>query len=358
MFSHTAVLNELGGLYGVSYGVRSSLDQGIPEDEKATDYQTRKELYGTNQLPLPPVNPLYQHMIDALGDEMLIILIIGGIVSIITGSIQHPDSGWIEGVSILIAVLIVVMVGSLNNWNQEKSFLKLASSLKGAPVTMLRHGKQDTFDQDDIMVGDIIFLNPGSMIPADGLLIDNTSIKVNESALTGESDELTKNKAHPFMSAGTELTDGSCSMLVTAVGVNSAKGKLMSNLVQEQEPTKLQLRLEVTAKMVGYIGLTCAIATFIALLIRLIINIETPPHFNEDGELYTWAGSWSEIINYFIIAVTIVVVAIPEGLPLSLTLSLAYSMAKMRDDQNLVKVLSACETMGNATAISLIRLVL
>jgi Ca2+-transporting ATPase len=351
MFGNPAVYFELGGLYGLSYRLRSSLDHGLKNDEKDDDYKLRKELYGTNSLPLPPCNPFWRHCLDSIGDPMLIILIIAGCVSVVTGSLQHAaEGGWIEGVAILLAVAIVVFVSSLNNSHQEKAFLKLAATLKGARVTALRHGEQASYEQDEILVGDIVFLNPGAMIPADGVLIDNTTVRVNESALTGESDEIAKSKNDPFMSAGTELADGSCSMLVTATGINSAKGKLMKSIAQAQEQTNLQVRLEHTAKLVGYIGLFCACATFIALLIRWFVSI-SQHQFDSDGELMTYSDSWDKIIDYFIISVTIIVVAIPEGLPLAVTVSLSYSMGKMRDDQNLVKVLSACETMGNVTAI-------
>jgi magnesium-transporting ATPase (P-type) len=271
--------------------------------------------------------------------------------SIHIGCISHlEEGGYIEGLAILLAVLIVVLVSSLNNWSQQRAFLKLASTLKGAKVTTLRHGQQIALEQDEILVGDIVFLNPGAMIPADGILIDNTTVKVNESALTGESDEIVKDKLSPQLSAGTELADGSCSMLVTATGINSAKGKLMKSIAQEQEQTNLQERLEHTAKLIGYIGLFCAVATFVALVIRWFIAIQQHK-FDEDGELMTYKDSWDKIIDYFIISITIIVVAIPEGLPLAVTVSLSYSMNKMRTDQNLVKVLSACETMGNVTAI-------
>jgi len=351
MFGNTAIFFELGGLYGLSYRLRSSLGHGLIDDEQIDDYKLRKELYGTNHLPLPPCDPIWHHVLEALGDPMLIILIIAGCVSVVTGSLQHAaEGGYIEGLAILFSVAVVVFVGSFTNWNQQRSFLRLASTLKGAKITILRHGTQNVYNQDDIFVGDIIFLNPGAMIPADGVLIDNTTIRVNESALTGESDEIVKNKDDPFMSAGTELADGSCSMLVTATGINSTKGKLMKSLAQNQGPTNLQVRLAQIAKLSGYIGLFCAVITFVALVIRWIISIQTHK-FDDEGELMTYKGSWNKIIDYFIISVTIIVLAVPEGLPLAITISLSYSMSKMREDQNLVKVLSACETMGNVTAI-------
>ena len=344
MFGKPEVFVEMGGLLGLSYALRSDITGGIREDEKSENYATRTELYGTNELPLPPVHSILEHAMEALSDPMLIILIVAGCVSIAANTANHPKNGWIEGLAILIAVFLVTVVSAWNNYSQEVAFMKLAASLKGAKVTILRGKTQAAYEQDDILIGDIVSLNPGSMIPADGILIDQTTLRVNESALTGEPDECIKNSAYPFLSAGTEVVDGCGQMLVTAVGLNSAKGKLMNSLAQAQSQTNLQKRLEDTATFIGYIGLVCACATFIALVIRWIIFCETDPD-------YSYSDDWTDIIQFFIISVTIIVVAIPEGLPLAVTVSLAYSMAKMRHDQNLVKVLSACETMGNATAI-------
>jgi len=344
MFGKFPIYVELGGLLGLSYMLRTDTASGIREDEKESDYAKRKELYSTNELPLPPVRPIWEHALETLSDPMLIVLMIGGAVSIAANTAKHPSDGWIEGTAILISVLIVTFVSSYNNYSQEVAFLKLAASLKGAPVTIMRGHVQGTYEQEEILVGDVVSLSPGNMIPADGVMIDQTTVTVNESALTGESHELVKGPHDPFLSAGTEITSGTCNMLVTAVGINSAKGRLMSSLVQEQRPTQLQERLEQTAAIIGYIGLAASVLTFLALTIRFIVNVETK-------DSLTWKDDWTQIIDFFIISVTIIVVAIPEGLPLAVTVSLAYSMAKMRKDQNLVKVLSACETMGNATAI-------
>jgi calcium-translocating P-type ATPase len=270
---------------------------------------------------------------------MLKVLLVAGLVSIATGVYLHPSHGWIEGFAILICVAIVLFVGAFQNHKQEVEYRKLAASLKGAPSTVIRGGKTQNVEQECLLVGDIVILNPGNMIPADGIIIDNTTVKVNESALTGESDEKSKNIKDPFMAAGTELVDGSCSMLVTATGVNSAKGKLMANLATAPESTDLQKRLERSEKLAGYLGLCCGVFCFTALLIKFAVG---KPDWKED---------WSKIIQFFITSISIVLCSIPEGLPLAVTISMAYSMQRMRDDQNLVKVLSACETMGNVTTI-------
>ncbi len=339
MFHNFPLYVELGGLLGIAYLLRTDTSGGLRQDEESSEYGRRRELFMTNEYPLPPVRPMLTHLAEAFADGMLKILILAGVVSIVASSVKHPTDGWVEGFAILVCVFIVAYVSAYNNHKQEVAYQELASSLKGSKVSVVRGGKELSIDPDLLLVGDIVRLNPGSMVPADGLVIDQTSVRVNESSITGESDERIKNFYDPYLSAGTELVDGTCSMLVTAVGVNSAKGKIMSSLARKQEYTKLQIRLAAAEKLAAYIGFVCGCGTFLALLISFFAS---NPDYNAE---------WDRIVEIFIISITVVIVAIPEGLPLAVTVSMAYSMAKMRADQNLVKVLSACETMGNATAI-------
>ena len=340
MQHHTPIFIEMGGLHGLAYALRTDTQGGLRDDERDTEYAKRRGLYLSNEYPLPHVRPFYVHMLENFQDPMLQVLVVAGIISIAAGSYQHPSTGWIEGLAILICVAVVVLVAAYNNHKQETSYRDLVASLKGSSVSVVRGGKQISMDQDLLLVGDLVFLNPGSMIPADGVIADQTTVRVNESSITGESDEKVKNlTSDSFLSAGTELVEGSCSMLVTATGINSAKGKIMLSLSSSQAFTKLQMRLAEVAKLAAYIGFTCGSAALIALLIKFFA--EKPDYSSE----------WVRIIDIFIICITIVIVAVPEGLPLAVTVSMAYSMNRMRQDQNLVKVMSACETMGNATTI-------
>lgn len=195
------------------------------------------------------------------------------------------------------------------------------------------------------MVGDIVVLNAGDKVPSDGLLVTGSDVTVNESALTGESDD--KKKSHDeegdvFLLSGTALSTGYATMLVTAVGENSRWGKTKAKLAAETSDTPLQEKLDVLANQIGNFGMLSAGATFIALLvIRYFYKEYTDLELN----------NLEYVLKAFIMAVTIVVVAVPEGLPLAVTLSLAYSTQKMMKDNNLIRVLAACETMGNATNI-------
>jgi P-type Ca2+ transporter type 2C len=180
----------------------------------------------------------------------------------------------------------------------------------------------------------------GDMIPADSVMLDRNVVLSNESSLTGEPDDLKKSRDHDcFLLSSCLITEGEdLRALVIGIGVHSQWGKIKLNLVSEAVNTPLQDKLEEMAQQIGKLGLVFAIGTFIALVVSI---------WTRGGGNNIVNG----IVNAFIIAVTIVVVAIPEGLPLAVTIALAYSTKKMYQDQCFIRVLAACETMGNATNI-------
>lgn len=193
------------------------------------------------------------------------------------------------------------------------------------------------------MVGDVVYLGAGDRVPADGVLLQGSDVLVNESALTGESDDKSKQTdGDVFLFSGTTLVSGACTVVVIAVGPHSRWGKVRAGLAVETPETPLQAKLTVLADQIGYVGMAAAAATFVAMMIVWYLYPEA-----RDPEL----NLFEYILKAFIMAVTIVVVAVPEGLPLAVTLSLAFSTQKMMRDNNLIRVLAACETMGNATNI-------
>ncbi|KAL3138057.1 hypothetical protein ABBQ38_005290 [Trebouxia sp. C0009 RCD-2024] len=206
---------------------------------------------------------------------------------------------------------------------------------------MRRGGEQVLVPNQQIVVGDVIILQTGDKITADGVVIESNNLVVDEASLTGESEPIKKGSKDPFCRAGTTLSEGSGSILVVAVGVHTEYGKTMSLVMTESASTPLQEHLEVLATSIGKVGLAVAVVCFSVLLIRWCIQYKGFPVSRiAEGPL-----------AFFIFGVTIVVVAVPEGLPLAVTISLAYSMKKMMKDNNFVRVLAACETMGGATAI-------
>lgn len=285
---------------------------------------------------------------ESFQDTTIIILIVAAGVSLVVGLYEDPSKGWIEGAAILFAVLLVAFVTATNNYNKEKQFKILNSIKDDTKVSILRDGKIQDLHVKHLIVGDIVVLQTGDKIPADGVLISGSDITCDESALTGESDDKVKSTLPAseggdiFLLSGSTLSTGYGRMLVTAVGINSRWGRTKAQLITESVETPLQQKLNILADQIGSFGMFSAASTFIVMIAMWFLY----PESRKEGTSFI-----DYLIKTFIIAVTIVVVAVPEGLPLAVTLSLAYSTNKMMDDNNLIRILEACETMGNATNI-------
>ena len=364
----------------------------------------RVEAFGSNKVFVEEVPHFCMYVWDALKDLMVRILIVAAIVSIVLGCTvsDDPSKDWIDGVSIVIAVLVVVLVGSITDYQKEQKFHELNEvQAEGTKYKLIRKGQPEDHISDDILVGDLIMINYGDIMPADVLLIEGNGIKMDESALTGESDamkkekyekcmELLKNKENnnsklpsPLILSGTNCVEGSGKGIVIAVGDHSQKGIIRRTVdnAQEDSQTPLEAKLERIAELIGYFGIGAGIVTLVALAIRFAINftseskeykksssIETlmtaiafnyPNRLDEDNFVNNIDNDLTDpvnnvpkkILNIIILCISIVVVAIPEGLPLAVTLSLAFSIKKMMDYNNLVRKMHACETMGGANYI-------
>eukprot|EP00002_Diphylleia_rotans_P038102 TRINITY_DN8611_c0_g1_i1.p1 TRINITY_DN8611_c0_g1~~TRINITY_DN8611_c0_g1_i1.p1 ORF type:complete len:705 (-),score=160.86 TRINITY_DN8611_c0_g1_i1:207-2321(-) len=337
-----AKLKELGGVVGVARAIKSDPRKGI----RGNDVEIRYERFGRNVYPEPPVKSFWEHFKDGLDDTTVKILMGAGVLSLIFELALAEDSeerskGWIEGFAILLAVLCVGLVTAWNNYSKERQFRALNSVKNNRTIKVIRGGVQSEISIYDIAVGDVVSLDTGDHIPADGLYIQGFGLEADESVMTGESETVKKSNEHPFMLSGCQVAQGIGSMLVTGVGINSEWGRTLSMLVEEQEETPLQQKLADLAEQIGKVGLAFATLTYAVLVIRWIVDVA------DDFE----ASDLLDLLDFFLIAVTIVVVAVPEGLPLAVTISLAYSMKRMQDQNNLVRHLEACETMGGATNI-------
>ena len=331
-------------------------------------FYDRKRVFKDNRLPVKKGKNLLQLMWITYNDKVLILLSIAAAISLGVGLYQtfgtkhdaeHPPIEWVEGVAIIIAILIVVIVGSLNDWQKEQQFVKLNKKKQDRNVNVIRSGKTREISVFDVLVGDVMHLEPGDMIPVDGIFIEGHNVKCDESQTTGESDLIKKHpadevyaaienhdslrKLDPFVLSGAQVTDGVGTFLVTSTGVNSSYGKTLMSLREDPEVTPLQSKLntlaEYIAKLGGAAGLLLFVVLFIEFLVRLPNNNGTP---TEKGQ---------QFLQIFIVTVTIIVVAVPEGLPLAVTLALAFATTRMLKDNNLVRHLKACEVMGNATTI-------
>ena len=332
-------LNEAGGVKGLLELVSTHSDHGATENS----IQTRRETFGSNVLPSTPRQSFWQLFVDTFDDATLQILIVAAIVSLAIGIYDDPEVGYVEGMAILSACLVVSVVTALNDYQKETQFRELSAANDEVDVKVIRSGKFQKIPVADLVVGDLISLEAGDSIPCDGVVVQYDGLAVDESALTGEPEDIEKDfENDPFLLSGCTTVAGSTRFVTTAVGPNSQWGIIKSHLEKEQEETPLQEKLDDMAAKIGYVGMAAAAATFIAMM---WIKIFMDPEYLKDVSVFKHA------LDAFIIGVTIVVVAVPEGLPLAVTISLAYSTKQMLNDQNLIRHLAACETMGNATNI-------
>ncbi|KKA30127.1 hypothetical protein TD95_002001 [Thielaviopsis punctulata] len=338
-------------------------------------FADRKAIYGDNTLPEKKPKSILQLAWIAYNDKVLILLTIAAIVSLALGLYEtfdphrdpsDPKIEWVEGVAILVAIIVVVFVTTLNDWQMERQFTRLNKKNNDRTVKVVRAGKPCEITVWDVMVGDVMHLETGDMIPVDGIFITGHGVKCDESSATGESDLLRKvpanevyqiikeadengtvvedaEKLDPFIISGAKVNEGTGTFLVTAVGVNSTHGRTTMSLRTEQGQTPLQGKLNGLADWIAKIGGGSALLLFIVLFIRFLARL--PHNHNSPSE------KGKEFMELFITAVTLVVVAVPEGLPLAVTLALAFATTRMLKDNNLVRILKACETMGNATTI-------
>ncbi|KAI8982515.1 PMCA-type calcium-translocating P-type ATPase [Pilobolus umbonatus] len=356
-------------------------------------FTQRRRAFGANVLPESKSKSIFQLMWMAFQDKTLILLTIAAIVSLGVGLYEDiavpeydtygkriPGVKWVEGVAIIVAVLLVVLVGSVNDYQKEKQFRKLNAKKDDRAVKATRGSTVSMISIHDIQVGDVLHLEPGDIVCVDGIFIEGHNLKCDESAATGESDAVrkqnwqmcarlaqkekslsseygaknqkvapkppteSKGMPDPFIISGSKVLEGVCTYMVTSVGPNSYYGRTLMALRSEPESTPLQEKLNALAEMIAKLGSAAGLLMLIVLLIRYFVSWK-------DGVPDQPTEIVMDIMKILIVVVTIVVVAVPEGLPLAVTLALAYATQRMLKDNNLVRVLAACETMGNATTV-------
>lgn len=371
------IKNKFGGIEGISGKLKTDIHKGLTGD----DFDRRDESFGDNCKPKHKRTGFCKLFIMAMDDLMLKILLVSATISIVVSMAFADDDersiAWVEGAAILMAVLVVTSVTAWNDYKKEEQFMKLtAYSDAQNNVTALRGGEHTEINVDDIKVGDLIQIKTGMSIPADAILVKGTGVTTDESAMTGESIELKKEvleqcevrleekleeeKFHggedartnhdipsTIMLSGTQIETGEGWFMVIVVGKHSCVGKIYDKLNQEIEATPLQLKLTRIATDIGYLGMIAAAITLFVLFARFFIETGIDG-YNWNDDIGDHLKEW---FDYLLIAVTIVVVAVPEGLPLAVMIALAYSVRKMLKDMNFVKRLASCEIMGGANNI-------
>lgn len=339
-----------GGVQGIASKLPVSLDEGICTEDPSSksSISVRQRIYGFNRFTEKPARSFLTFVWEALQDLTLIILMVCAVVSIGVGiGTEGWPKGMYDGLGILISIFLVVIVTAISDYKQSLQFRDLDQEKKKIFVQVTRDGRRGKVSIYDLVVGDVVHISTGDIVPADGLFITGYSLLIDESSLSGESEPVNVYEEKPFLLSGTKVQDGSGKMLVTAVGMRTEWGKLMETLSEGGDnETPLQVKLNGVATVIGKIGLGFAVLTFLVLTVRFLVEKALKHEFT----------SWSSadaltLVDYFAIAVTILVVAVPEGLPLAVTLSLAFAMKKLMNDWALVRRLSACETMGSASCI-------
>ena len=314
----------------------------------------REEIYGSNKRSERKGVSYWYLIWIGMHDFTMILLTISATISIILGiKTEGWDDGWYDGIAIIAAILVCLNVSAINDLQKDKQFRVLNAENNRMQVTVIRDGERKLIPIDDLVAGDIVQVSAGDTVPADGIFLSGSKVKMDESKLTGESDQIEKGEKNPFIVSSTECHEGSLTMLVTAVGPNSVFGRMRTMIESEGEGfTPLQVKLARLAKQLSMVGGVMAVITVVLIVAKHLYHwMRGEGNTDVSGNPVWLSSDWSAMVDAFTTGVAILVLAIPEGLPLAVTIALAYSVKKMMKDNNLVRHLSACETMGGANTI-------
>jgi len=327
--------------------------QGLTKEQ----VEESRKAHGNNLLTPPKKTSLWRLFLEKFNDPIIRILLIAWLLSMIIAGIHCWGEGagfkaFLEPIGIFFAILLATGVGFIFEVRANKAFELLNMVDDDTLVKVIRDGNIRQISKKDVVVDDIVILETGEEVPADGTLLEAISLQVNESTLTGEpvtdktirEEDFDEESTYPsnVVMRGTTVVDGHGVMKVEQVGDATGYGKVYEGShIDNNIETPLQIQLKGLAKVISRAGYTIAGLTFVALLIKLLLSSGGMPVVDLIGD----------ILNIFMIAVTLIVVSVPEGLPMSVTLSLALSMNRMLKTNNLVRKMHACETMGAATVI-------
>jgi len=351
-------------LAALAAALRTSPTSGI-DDASESGLDARRATFGANAVPTRAATPLWRLAAAAAADPTVAVLAVAAAVSLTLelGVGDGGGDGWIEGAAILAAVGVVVGVTAVNDFQKEAQFRALAALAADPPARVLRrvggggrggavsslaaHPPTPTVvPSSSLVVGDVVIFGAGDVLPADGVCAAAARVEVDESQLTGESLPVSKAPSDPLF-AGSRVLSGSGSLLVTAVGARSQAGGIVASVAGGdplRETTALEAKLGALAGRIGLLGAGAACVVGAALAAPVLARVAAtgaPPD----------AAALSALLHAAVTAITVLVVAVPEGLPLAATVALAYSVTRMLEDNALVRRLSAAETMGAATVV-------
>ncbi|KAF5665161.1 putative calcium P-type ATPase [Fusarium heterosporum] len=398
-----SALHAFGGLLGLAAGLRTDISAGLGVDETTLEgtvtleeavasgnlerppvlsvaspppsppllhnglfehhdsrFADRKRVFGDNRLPQIAQKSFLRLLWIAFNDKLIILLTISATISLAIGIYQSVDQSegasrveWVDGVTIVVAILVIIIASAATDWQKNYKFKKVNERKQQRDLTVVRSGKLQRISVYDVVVGDILHLEAGDVVAVDGVLVQASSLQMNESSISGEADLVHKSvpkpthsitsHVDPFILSGTTVARGVGYYLVTAVGVNSTYGRILMSLRDEVKETPLQAKLGRLGKQLIIIGAIAGSIFFLVLFIRFMVTLNTvtggPSQKAED------------FLHILILAVTVVVITVPEGLALNVTIALAFATKRMLRDNNLVRLIRSCEIMGNATTV-------
>ncbi|CAD8152014.1 unnamed protein product [Paramecium octaurelia] len=360
-------LEKIEGMETIERGLQTSFERGL----KGNDFKERELFYGSNQKPNEISNTYFNIVLQYFEDYMIRALLVASILSIVIGVLTADEDcrsyAWIEGFALFMAIFICCNVAAINNYQKEKqleSFNKKTTSQQ--MVTVLRDGKLTVLDSSRILVGDIIQLQEGMQIPVDGFVIEADGLKVDESAITGETQLIKKNTyveckqkkdelwdeknslykydiPSPVLLSGSTIQYGEGKMVVAVVGEASCIGKISTFEEKEEQQSILRAKLEGVSQGVGFYGVIFSGLIFVVLLFRFIFQRIKEDSFEKQHI--------NELLNLIIASISVVIIAIPDSFPFAITICLAYSIRGMLKDNILVTKLAAFEISGNIDMI-------
>ena len=315
-----------------------------------------REKHGMNLLTPPKKASMWKLYLEKFNDPVIRILLVAAFFSLVISIIEGE---YAETIGIFFAIFLATGIGFYFEYDANKKFELLNAVGEETPVTVRRNGKIQEIPRKEVVVGDIVILNTGEEVPADGVLTEAISLQINESNLTGElmvnktTDEASFDEEATYPSnevmRGTTITDGHGTMQVVRVGDATEIGKVAQQATEQNlEETPLNIQLGKLAKFIEKVGFTIAGLTFIIFTGKDLYQYLSVTDITGWHE---WLHIARIVLKYFMMAVTLIVVAVPEGLPMSVTLSLALNMRRMLKTNNLVRKMHACETMGAITVI-------
>ncbi|XP_068652656.1 calcium-transporting ATPase 12, plasma membrane-type-like [Aristolochia californica] len=383
-------LAQLGGVRSWVSALGTNPSEGVDGDSQSLS--RRRRMFGSNTYPATFPKDFFFFLWESFKENILLVLLACAVLCRVIGGVEEHDlnQGWADGCRVFAAVVLVIVAGAIGNLRLSRQLEDLTHDICHMRIDVVRSGQRNSVSIFDIVVGDVVFLSIGDRIPADGLLLHGSSLRVDESSITGEGNPVVVNETqNPFLVSGSSVADGSGRMLVTNVGMEGNKNWeafLTSIKGAYKGQTPLQARLDQMTLLIGKVGTVLAVVALIVLSFRHFLigaeeNNKRGVSIAEnklrqvmDKIALVLAGVVAIVVNenahqgyhdrrtkfrqvtnaaasVMTASITVVVVTIPEGWPFAFTWALAWSLRKMRDDQVLVRTPSACETMGLVTTI-------